>query len=460
MKSTLSICSFLLLAWFISPFSPLQPSRQTNYRYAYAAQSGTGDVTIMTVAPTVPNASTVFLTESFGNNFSLIETSASPNAEWLTLVFSRGSENIIRLMNTVTYTQNDIKGLLFPSASHIRLSDQNNIVSWSPDSTHFAFNAIQTKGQTDTYLLSVNNNSLRNMTDDSAVQYAFTWLSNSRTVAVVNTACTPTCRTTIDLWDTNKFILQTSIDVSDVIQTVGPSAGATVCHLMGSPDGEFISFMTSCSSTDTGAFKEIYIVDVAHATVLPMTNFTSQVKNPDPFVTVFASYAPVWYDAQSLLIGTLFTNPAAQGTQTSVYSAPNFSPTTLMQEMVQEWAINPINKKLAFRSLTISPPSTEPQNAAIKIAALNGTTLDILYAYTAGCDLSWSPDGATLAYTDRGLPFLDCSLLTQRLVFVNESSGEKTVHAILSGEASSIKNIFPIGWIAVTSTSTSASTTG
>lgn len=441
---------FAIMIWLIVTIGMFDISSfivaQSTYHYAYAVEER-GELTIRVVDPLSPQYPSDLMTTSIPDNMGLIAVYPSPDGQWMALAFSGGYQSLIRLINAVTLATNDITGIAFYSESLSQLEEWT-VLLWSPDSKRFTFNTFHTNGDvwwTDIFVYTVSNGSLINLTADNALQYDTVWKPDSSQLIAFTDDCTTTCISTLDVYNIATNTRQNSIDISSITQ--GGGTGAAICNLAWSQDGLYISLMAGCDTTAYG-IREIYVINALQGTITPVTSFTSQFTSPDPFAIAFADYATIWYDAQTLLIGTKFANPETQGTLTQLYKFPALTPSILNAEMAQAWTQAPTSQKLAFRSVTVNLPSLLTQDAVVKIATLDSNSmLTDLYSGVAGCDLSWSPDGAFLAYTDKGTPFAGCDFGTQKLIFV-DSNGQPGEHIIYPREATTIERLYAIGWIA------------
>jgi hypothetical protein len=426
---------------------------QSNYKYAYLVEQK-GELTIRVVDPLSPQNPSDLMTTSIPDNMVFIDVYPSPDGQWIALAFSNGNQSLIRLINAVTLATNDITGGTFYSESLSQL-EERIVLLWSPDSTHFAFNTFHNnQGMdnyvwwTDIYVYTVSNGSLVNLTTDNALQFDTVWKPDSSGLIVFTDDCTTSCISTLDVYNIASNTRQTSIGISSITQG-GGTGDAAICNLAWSPDGQYISLMASCDLTATSSFREIYAINILQGTITPVTSFTSQFTSPDPFAIAFADYATIWYDAQTLLIGIRFANPATQGTRTLLYEFPSLNQTILNAETAQAWTRDATSQKLAFRSIWTNLTSIQPHDGVVKIATLDSNSmLNYLYDGVAGCDLTWSPDGAFLAYAFQGMPFTGCDFLTQKIIFVDAATSQSGEHIIQHGEASTIERLYTIGWIA------------
>ncbi|MBC8099988.1 MAG: hypothetical protein H7Y11_11145 [Armatimonadetes bacterium] len=61
----------------------------------------------------------------------------------------------------------------------------------------------------------------------------------------------------------------------------------------------------------------------------------------------------------------------------------------------------------------------------------------------SGCNLAWSPDGATLAYTVH--PDNNCDASVEKIVFVDAATGAITEHVVPISTAGT--RVLPVGWV-------------
>lgn len=147
-----------------------------------------------------------------------------------------------------------------------------------------------------------------------------------------------------------------------------------------------------------------------------------------------------WYDDDALIIGVTHRRTGADFNQTIIYHPSDGTSAVLSDFMTRAWARNPVTGLLAFRAFTTS--GFEPVNASIKLATYQNDTLTVDTTLPSGCDLAWSPDGATLAYTLRGAGRNDCTQPVTALAFYDVAAG--TTQQV---DVSGYQTMIPVGWV-------------
>lgn len=426
----------------------LAAADQTEYRYAYWSQdNGYGLVRIYTVDPHDPAAVLNLTNFTMPYNIPVYSVIPSPDGQWIVVI--PGPNNlpnpIIRLLNVATLEMRDIAAnLSFTHDDWSATAVRHQRIVWSPDSRYLAFNSYQEESR-DTYLYSVAEDSVTNLTSDSASESRLAWSNDNSQLAIAFEDCASYSECTAKI---KVLSIPEAIPLSEVIVNQGGGAlfDTALCQMSWSPDNQLIAFASICERSLVGSVKEVYIFDPAQQALTRITNYTltGSVPETSPFLLRAGEYYLAWYDAQTLLIGAAFadSDDKALNFQTAAYHVATSSLSVLSNtEMAQEWAWNSASHQFAFR--TTSAPD-ELQNATIKTARLANDTLEVSQTSDGGCYLSWSPDGRFLGYTNRGIPAGECRESMQDLVFVDTQTGATSFHSVDSNESYE-----SIGWIAV-----------
>src|SRR5439155_11484841 len=98
-----------------------------------------------------------------------------------------------------------------------------------------------------------------------------------------------------------------------------------------------------------------YVWDRTQGTVKRITDFTVESSKQKDVFAVLGEYEPLWFDAQTMLVGTIWGQTKANDlenfqaqTQTLVYHLPDGTAMVISPEAVDQWAMNPISGELAF----------------------------------------------------------------------------------------------------------------
>ena len=384
--------------------------------------------------------------------------SVSPDGKWTLLAFEANDLRSlwVRLINVGSGETRDIlQGFLASRPTGFGGSLQN--VAWSPDGQYVALNMSQTASGADleVFIYSLGDYKLTNLTNDDKEQFHIAWSSDSSHIVTLSEDCRSqtepsTCRSrTLDTFSLSTQTPETSLDL--VKSGFGPATqGAIACELEWSPSGRLVAFVSGCDDFVTEVPKEVYLWDIKQGGITPVTHFTTDLqKNGAVFLR--GTYHLAWLDANNLLIGAHYQGiPDVTNAQSVTYSVGTGAVTTLSQETVEEWAINPISKEIATRSV---PPISiitgeEKITGTIGISAYNIAptgTLSNLSAGTQsvlGCNLSWTPDGGILAYTTT--PSGRCDDLTQAIIFVDATTKTSQQHTPAFEQGTTI---IPIGWM-------------
>lgn len=434
--------------------APVYAQPAQSFHYAYVQQEAPGGYILRLINPADPSPTAVDMPLSLPPGNTIAEASASPNGEWIDMIVGEQGTFYIYLMNMLTGETRKV----------IPISIIGKVI-WSPDSRYLAFNA--TDAQTPSPSLasyiytigtSIETSDLTYVTGGSKdiAPYDLIWSHDGSQLAVASRHCLQnSCQGLIQIFDIPAGTLHTSTDFN--------TFGDIMCGFTWSPDGRYLTFIFSCGS-GIGMSLSPYISDVftwdtkVHhiARVTTFTQIVSSSENIDPLITFAGGYDLIWYDSQHLLISLSsgrfrdaigFDYNTLQ-LRTTIYH-PDGSSKKLSDYLFGSWVLNPVFQELALieKTLVHYIPSDsnmqllKPQDATVQIATFDGASLHISHTGPAGCDLSWSPDGAILAYTNRGIPFDTCGDLVQGFIFIDRVTGQISQYPA--------SDPYLVGWVAV-----------
>lgn len=366
--------------------------------------------------------------------------SGSPG-QWVALLYSAGQESLMRLVNLTSGATLDIaRGGLSTLSSDYVGPDQN--IVWSPDQHLLAFN------MTNTFIYSIADRSLVQLVTDKPNPSRLAWSQDSMHLAIESEYCSDTCHLTIESFNVGTHTREISADVSAFSQ--GSSfIGATLCAFNLSPTGRYISFVSSCVPIPDLP-KDLYVYDLQNRKVTRLTNLTTEMLKDKDVVVVEGDYHTYWFDDQTLLIGLLTRSNKSNQTQTIVFHLPEGTSTTLLTEGVQEWSVNSSSGELAFRSIsTIDLMNGTPHDPSVKVGIFKKDTLNTSLNLSAGCNLAWSPDGLTLAYTRH--TDSKCANNVESIMFVDRATGNQTEYNVPPYKVEDGDQVIPLGWVAESS---------
>lgn len=429
------------------------------YSFGYVYQAQQGEIGIETVDPTTSPVSTNVLKVPIEASWSLADAAQGVGHEWIALAFRVGPAYVMRLVNLTSSEIRDVAAgfLLSPSPDAI-MGPQQEFV-WSPDGHYLAFNTFSNETglepRTDTFLYSLVENQTFRLTDDAALQTRLAWSPDSRYLAIATVTCSEECGASIDLFDPVTRNRTTSSSITSGAFGANSMGRAGVCHLNWSPDGRYISFMANCDGLEYGYYKEMYLLEVSSGALTQITDFTYQQEVIEPFYSVFADYEPIWVDTEILLISVI-QGIGELSSETFEYNVTTGTLRKVSDQYVTEWAVNPVSQALAFRSIGTNPDldayQRQRQSQPVEIAPLEALSeataatelLPASITASAGCDLSWSPDGTILAYS---MPSGEvCLSAPQSFGFINSDRGAVTQY-VPTFEGGEPFTLMALGWV-------------
>ncbi|MBK8025521.1 MAG: PD40 domain-containing protein [Chloroflexi bacterium] len=325
--------------------------------------------------------------------------------------------------------------------THYALSTQP--ITWSDDGQWLAWVGSATLGGPgDVFVHTVIADSTANLTADAADQSNAAWLSSPGGVAtsVLDCQVDPNCVSSIKVYNVpNGSVIFAHGFAYPMDNPVYPWP---ICALADSPDGQRLSFIMMCSGAFPEAPQEVYMARPSAGSVERITNITFPLFGiPRPGgASLDTDYEMFWFDNDSLFVSATNFVTGADGNQTMVYHPSNGTTTAISDLMTDRWVKNPVTGQLAYRAY--ETVDFVPLNPAIHVATFANDVLMIEAVLPDGCDLAWSPDGATLAYTLRGIGSDACVRDVTSLAFYDVAS-ETTQYVDMTG----YDNVLPAGWV-------------
>jgi hypothetical protein len=369
----------------------------------------------------------------------------SPNRQWVSFVlqvhtFVPGNSNplMIGLYNLQTHDFRSIY-IGFPQTENLSLfPGANQTLVWSEDSLEVFFIADESET---IEIASLHRYSLVSGTTISLNIHGFQQsnlaLISPDNVVTTSLNCNPSnnCASRIEALSTvNGLTLNSRSFAYNIDLPVFPWP---ICDLKTSP-ADLVSFLMTCEGLMPDPPKEIHIWNPQTNDVVRVTNYTlPYFSEPMPIATNNAMYETFWHDDDTLLISVTHVRTGVDVNETIAYHPSTQTTTVLSGLMTREWARNPVSGQLAYRAFTTD--AFAPVNPVIHLATYTHDTLTVQATLPNGCDLDWSPDGATLAYTVRGTT---CTEPVTALAFYDVATGETQQVAV-----SDYREVLPVGWV-------------
>lgn len=446
----------VLLATILSVSYPASAQVSTGYSYAYLAFSSRTEAKIAIVNPTNLDAPPDYRDLGFPPDWRPpVVRDVSPDGEWIIFVSASnsGNENDLRYMRLVNLVTGETRDF---ESGHIYVGDYgiSHAVYWSPNNRFFAFNALY--DSSDILVYSLEDQTTTNVTNDEQPYAAIVWSPDSTKLASLVFDCLTieNCVFQLHVIDLAHGSRQTSPNLVEV----APMVGGLGCNLSWSPDGRYVSFFKGCFAFSVDVAKEVFIWDTVQNELKQATNFTLPAFQPGGTHFSDATYMPIWYDADTLLIGARYkAQPDSLfSDETYLYKISTDTLSPLYEGETEEWVFNPVTDQIAARVVTTTDVHVPGQaweeriNGSVQVFELNPdeTSRTVQRILPLGCDLAWSPDGTILAYTVRRSEY--CADRIQRFAFIDDSGlGIDTEYIPLLESGETPYGVANIGWIAI-----------
>jgi hypothetical protein len=245
-KSIIILCLLVINA-FAGQTSFTHPtSAQVNqyfYAYVYQVPLG-GPIVIKAVNPDIPTDSILLYSTTLPGNAPLYGALASPDGQWIVLIPDAVGDSL-RLIEVATGQMRDVRymGLAFDFPDGALLGQLQNI-AWAPNSQSLAFAALITNHMIDVFVYSLADDTLTNLSNDPALQFAVAWSSDSNYLASGGLACDGAdCDVQIDVFD---WTTRSRVTSQSPVWADQTSINTIACQLHWSPDAHYLSFVASC----------------------------------------------------------------------------------------------------------------------------------------------------------------------------------------------------------------------
>ncbi len=446
LKRILFATFFLLTG--ISVLSPIsihaQVSSLSPYRYAFVTDHGIGFLD-----PSAPEQTPSWYAMTTPSDDTLFSRAvASYDGHWIAVGITQRTHptNKIQLFNVVlNAVQPPIQvGNGFPSEMDIMgwdwVAPAQEMV-WSPDSRYLALNMLGPK-QSEVYLYSIYDGRLTAITNlDTAQHYRMAWSNDSTYIATNGFTCAANgqCVSKIEYFDVQGHLVS-SVTVSDIS-----------CDLGWSPDNRYIYFKDTCDSLSWSQ-EELFLWDTVQNTIVRITNYTHHLQVGDK-AGPNAEYIVLWTNRSAAIISTFFsdTKTAATFTRTISYNVNSGSLTPLSDNLIQQFAVNPVSGQIVFREIAQADFDwAQPRNSITHLGQISNAALTELPFPQAtqikgGCDFAWSPDGKYLVYALPASCVVHNANEIDGFGFVESVTG--SIHQRLFTLDDPIIGSIPAGWV-------------
>ncbi|NLX08827.1 MAG: hypothetical protein GXY36_04165 [Chloroflexi bacterium] len=428
-----------------------QDADQYYYAYVYQVPAG-GPIVIKAVNPNAPTDSMLLYSTNLPDHAPLESALASPDGRWIAVI-PRSRGEYLRLIEVATGQMLDVSyhGIPFDFSDGSLLGQFESIV-WSPNSQLLAFTSFTSDGTVDVFVYNLADGTLTNLSQDAASQYTLAWSPDSAYLASGGVACDgDECDAQIDIfeWATRSHVVS-----QHPAWGTYPAIKTMPCQLRWSLESRYLNFVASCDGTIPALEKELFLLDRIQGRVSRLTNYTQTAYQPPEapveYPVRLAWYDSVWYDTHTILLGATYGQEVPGDyvirSQIIEYDLLNDSQTILRSDMTaEEWTPSPVQNLFAFRTASGYSPRTRH---GVEIANVAAGVLTTIGSGPAGCDLAWSPDGATLAYTGRGQPMRSCYYSyysADTLYFMDSLTGQLAQYTPVEMEP-----VQAVGWVALT----------
>lgn len=325
---------------------------------------------------------------------------------------------------------------------------------WSPNSRYLGMVVNQGSGG-ELLVYDSDINSTSNFMQDDTHQQYFAWSHDSSQIAISTWQSIDMgaeTRAKLQAFDVETRVTTRSFDLKDV-----PSPLQTpVCNLQWSPDNRFVSFQSACEIPSSASPREIFIWDVGNNTIHAVTNMTTDAFLTTSGVLIQGSYDMTWQTSEDLIVTSrIFLQSEEPASQTIAYNTTTRTTQVIAPVTLVNLTSNPVSNALAFGVLpeedhTVTTSNQHPiqlissvEMASVIEGVATLTNLSRTIEATGGCDLTWSPDGQTLAYTIRAEG--NCRAPIEAILLVNSETAVVQLFDILPED---VGHVIPLGWLA------------
>jgi len=354
----------------------------------------------------------------------------------------------IQLVNVATGETREVaEGLV----TGVRFGGLDQSIVWSPNSQYLAYilDSLDDRHEAndlDAYIYAIADDSQINITHDDLNQYRVAWSSDSTTVVSSAESCPQrdtNCMVTFDTFDAGTGNRLKSFRTSDL--RVG-SGTIEVCGLDLSPNKRYMSFISPCSGIPETP-TDVYIWDTETEAISQITDIFSSGEIP-----LYMSYNVIWSDNDNLLIEGTYQLQAENHNQILNYNVISNETSILSIDERTIWTVNPNSGDLLVYSSPIVEDANQIQiatyssNGEDTLIPLSLETSEASFNISLGCQVYWSPDGQTIAYTLSQTG--DCGARIEKVTFVDITSGSIQEHDVALDNLEGVIYTLPLGWVA------------
>ena len=380
------------------------------------------------------------------NGAELTTASAlSPDGTWIAYEVETRNPDLsivysIQLYNLVT---SETRSISLPTDSGI-FHDRG--IRWSQDSQYIALNILSRSSESYAYVYSIANDTLNFVSGSSNQTRRLVWGNGSN--SIVGSA--PLLEQDfIEIYDVQGYTTSSTFP----LQTF-PYRLIVACNQTWSPDDTQIAFAAGCIADGPvrpleTAVKELHILNLSQNTIERVTDYTVTARQQGTnYFSV--SFHPYWVDNQTLLVGVRHLGEqTVRNVETILYRLDTGVTSVIRSENIRNWVPNPLYPIVAYEAVgNYSLPAREAENITSQIGSFDSSTqtLDTIYTFPAGCDLSWSLDGEKLAIIER-VDISLCRLDARNVIFAERATGMQQIYTVNQSVIDSALLVEPLGWI-------------
>jgi len=488
LKSALLICSVALvavmsLAGKLSKTNAAVQPTPSGYGYVVARSTGVVDIIVASAQQNqqILQQFTVPMPDFYPQQ-KLIHAKASPNEQWLLLVYDGIKGTRLQLVNMTTRQSELIRTI---TGSH------KTVPVWSPDSKFIAYVGepfvCVTPGPTVPGVGQsryISNSTTGSNQSSAPGLYVYDLASKTSQLIVTEVSTqTPNIFVTGFYWSpdskkmliikneayrglTEKFLTVYSLADQTEITFTQYSPSHPICQGQWSPNGNYFSFELNCDSNFNQYFHEIFLYDTTlspNSDMYPIKQITEESNPAEPpenyRATMYSvTYSTLWLDDNKLLVGVgryRFVEDITENgsiaspldtihTKLQVYDLQSRQTSVLYSSAVFDLAKG--QTEIAFRSLSIVPDekkriaTANPKTILMQLSDKTGTVTATL---EAGCNYLWASSQPILAYEVRSSMYFYSGKDLEKLVFADRANNQVYSYTLPAED----KNAMVVGWV-------------
>ena len=414
------------------------PKADTAQSYAYIMQVASGDVQLHRVNPLDPDMTLPPIPIGIPADHTVFQAIRSPDGKWIAMWV-----NWDGYFQLYVYEVSTSALYMAKQVHSLDLFDDRLITPvWSPNSQYVAFNIFDGTLYS-TYLVTPTNRGILTIhsgSSDNALPLvypiALAWSADTRYLAVVQSDC-------YNLLCTNNIRAYSVPDISEigVVKIQG-----TICDVQWSPDNRRISFAQACDDPNIFYSSDVYIWDIGNTDIERLTHLSTDFSDATLWLQRYATVrSAIWYDADTLLIGTasakLGLQPSFTFAETATYQPGIGRVSSVSDEVATGWVRNMHSGEFAYYSSSVHDVDEYWINfnvGVIKIATFDGTKLSVIQQIDVPANydfrpLAWSLDERFVAFST-GDP--------KSYRFLDKTTGKVTEYSLPA------TYFITVGWIA------------